>query len=135
MMNAYNDMRQDGFSSNDIANRLSSGFTYTNLEKGIGSQAFQNSISPKLQGPEPTGPTAQQQRQLNRATRQAARKERREERQAEQQARSDVEGQNPGEANTGALPTGTGNAMVDAFSAFNGIKDSTRYQKGDGFKS
>ena len=129
MMNAYNDMRQDGFSSNDIANRLSSGFTYTNLEKGIGSQAFQNSISPKLQGPEPTGPTAQQQRQLDRATRKAAHQERREERQAER------DGSNPEQDVTNALPTGTGNAMIDAFSAFNGIKDSTRYEKGDGFKS
>lgn len=96
MQNTYNAMRQDGFNSDEIASRLTSGAVYTNLEQGAQSQAFQNSgavqrttpaPTPNISMPEPTGPTRQQQRQLNQATRQAARQERQQERQNERDQR------------------------------------------------
>ena len=136
MMNTYNNMRQDGFSSNEIASRLNAGGVYTNLEKGIGSQAFQTSISSGIKAPEPTGPTRQQQRLLNQATRQAARQERQQERQNERDQQRDAqekwEGSAEGQAALNNVPSGTGNTIVDAFNAFTAIKDAPAYSKDSG---
>ena len=136
MMNTYNNMRQDGFSSNEIASRLNAGGVYTNLEKGIGSQAFQISISSGIKAPEPNGPTRQQQRQLNWATRQAARQERQQERQNKRDQQRDAqekwEGSAEGQAALNNVPSGTGNTTVDAFNAFSAIKDAPAYSKDSG---
>ena len=136
MMNTYNNMRQDGFSSDEIASRLNAGGVYNNLEKGIGSQAFQTSISSGIKAIEPTGPTRQQQRQLNQATRQAARQERQQERQNERdqqrEARKEWEGSAAGQAALNNVPSGTGNTTVDAFNAFSAIKDAPTYSKDSG---
>ena len=136
MMNTYNNMRQDGFSSNEIASRLNAGGVYTNLEQGIGSHAFQTSISSGIKAPEPTGPTRQQQRQLNQATRQAARQERQQERQNERDQQRDAqekwEGSAEGQAALNNVPSGTGNTTVDAFNAFTAIKDAPAYSKDSG---
>lgn len=136
MMNTYNNMRQDGFSSDEIASRLNAGGVYNNLEKGIGSQAFQTSISSGIKAPEPISPTRQQQRQLNQATRQAARQERQQARQNERdqqrEARKKWEGSAEGQAALNNVPSGTGNTTVDAFNAFSAIKDAPTYSKDSG---
>ena len=136
MMNTYNNMRQDGFSSDEIASRLNAGGVYNNLEKGIGSQAFQTSISSGIKAPEPISPTRQQQRQLNQATRQAARQERQQARQNERdqqrEARKEWEGSAEGQAALNNVPSGTGNTTVDAFNAFSAIKDAPVYSKDSG---
>lgn len=136
MMNTYNNMRQDGFSSDEIASRLNAGGVYNNLEKGIGSQAFQTSISSGIKAPEPIGPTRQQQRQLNQAARQAARQERQQARQNERdqqrEARKKWEGSAEDQAALNNVPSGTGNTTVDAFNAFSAIKDAPTYSKDSG---
>lgn len=100
MMNTYNNMRQDGFSSDEIASRLNAGGVYNDLEQGSQSNAFQNSggvqpttpaPQPNITMPTPTGPTRQQQRQLNQAIRQAARQERQQERQNERDQQRDAQ--------------------------------------------
>ena len=145
MMNTYNVMKQDGFNSNEIAHRLNSGAVYTNLEQGSQSNAFQNSggvqrttpaPQPNITMPIPTGPTRQQQRLLNQATRQAARQERQQERQNERdqqrEARKEWEGSAEGQAALNNVPSGTGNTTVDAFNAFSAIKDAPAYSKDSG---
>lgn len=136
MINTYNNMRQDGFSSDEIASRLNAGGVYNNLEKGIGSQAFQTSISSGIKAPEPIGPTRQQQRQLNQVTRQAARQERQQARQNERdqqrEARKEWEGSAEGQVALNNVPSGTGNTTVDAFNAFSAIKDAPVYSKDSG---
>ena len=122
MMNTYNAMKQDGFNSDEIAHRLNSGAVYTNLEQGIGSQAFQTSISSGIKNPELTGPNEQQQRLLNRAARKIAKD-------AAKREEAQSMGSPAMQANAEAManvPSGTGNTTIDAFNAFDAISDAPR---------